>query len=251
MAPREYCNFNLETIGTMLLYAAASSNLLLVNKLCMKRVAAPSLVSTLQFCATAACVLFLYATKQVPVDGFSLARLRANGMYVVLFVIAIYCNLQAIKNSNIETVLVFRCCAPLVVCVIEWLLLGRQLPEVRSIAALLTIGLGAAGYVVHDDAFLLDGWSAYKWAGAYFTAICIETAFAKYVVPGGSNPSWLHVPCVTELPAPSDMCTRVLLDINTGPSKKGTSWPSSIGRACGGQPSTRTHSRSCRWLSSV
>ena len=67
------------------------------------------------------------------------------------FAAGIYCSLKALEGSNIETVIVFRSCTPLMVSVLDYFLLNRELPSRRSAMALGLIALGAAGYV-------LTGW---------------------------------------------------------------------------------------------
>ena len=78
-------------------------------------------------------------------------------LYVLQFVVGIYTNMKALQHSNIDTVIVFRASCPLVVCVLEWAFLGRQLPNCRSCLALLCILLGVLGYVSADKSFVVGG----------------------------------------------------------------------------------------------
>ena len=133
----------------------------------------------------------------------------------------IYANMRALQHSNVETIIVFRavgsttdlrrgpsltqhpapsappgcpspsrvstvCCAwqccPLIVCVLDWAFLGRQLPSLRSCFALFVVAAGCAGYVLTDRAFKLNGWAAYTWVTAYFFIISVEMAYGKHIV---------------------------------------------------------------------
>lgn len=68
--------------------------------------------------------------------------MQAYALYVVAFVLGVYTNMRALENSNVETVIIFRSCTPLAVSVCDFVFLGRELPNRRSMAALLTIAAG-------------------------------------------------------------------------------------------------------------
>jgi hypothetical protein len=92
---------------------------------------------------------------------------------------------QALQFSNVETIIVFRACCPLVVSLLDYGFLGRQLPSASSTLALLLLVAGAAGYVASDAAFRLTGWTAYSWATAYFCIISVEMAYGKHIIGPG------------------------------------------------------------------
>ena len=91
----------------------------------------------------------------VKVDGIELGKLKAYGLYIVAFVLAIFANMQALSYSNVETVIVFRACSPILVSVIDYLFMGRQWPNVRSSASLLCVFLGAVVYCLSDSQFIM------------------------------------------------------------------------------------------------
>lgn len=63
-------------------------------------------------------------------------------MYTVAFVLGVYCNMRALENSNVETVIIFRSCTPLAVSLCDYIFLGRELPSKRALASLCTIAFG-------------------------------------------------------------------------------------------------------------
>ncbi|KAL1518611.1 hypothetical protein AB1Y20_002899 [Prymnesium parvum] len=174
--------YGLEAIIFMLLYSAASSSLLLINKLCLHYIHAPSFISTLQFLCASVVPLFLMATGLAPKDDWEWVKFKAYIYYVAMFVCTIYCNMKALEFSNVETIIVFRACVPLVVCLLDWGFMGRQLPSLRSFLALAVLVGGAAGYVLTDKEFSLKGWAAYTWVSAYFLVISVEMAYGKHIV---------------------------------------------------------------------
>ena len=83
-----------EAILFMVLYSAASSSLLLINKLCLHHIHAPSFISTLQFLAASVTPILLMATKAVPKDNWEWVKFKAYIWYVIMFVCTIYCNMK-------------------------------------------------------------------------------------------------------------------------------------------------------------
>ncbi len=138
----------------------------------------PSVVSFIQICFSAVVVLIIKALG-VPVDDFDATKLKAYAMYIVAFVSAIYANMQALKASNVETVIVFRACTPIAVCFIEYLFMGRESPSGRSATSLLVVAFGACIYCMMDSQFSLYGLTAYSWVITYFILITFEMTYGK------------------------------------------------------------------------
>ena len=166
----------------ILLFAASSSSMLLVNKLALRRMPLPCALACLQFAAAALFCGTLRVFGSVGVDALSWTAARLYAVYVVVFGAAIYTNMAALQHSNVETLIVCRACGPLLVCALERLALRRPWPPPRALLALLGILASAAGYVASDRAFALEGAAAYRWVGAYFVSICASDVFGKHVV---------------------------------------------------------------------
>ena len=180
-SPKE-ANFTGEAMVAMLLFSIASSSLLLVNKLVLHHIPTPSIVSSMQFACSVVFAVLAMATGLVPSDPFEWRKVKPYLLYVGMFVATIYCNMKALQHSNVETIIVFRACCPLVVSVIEWSFMGRQLPSARSSLALLALLGGCIGYVLTDRAFKMSGWGAYAWVTAYFLIISVEMVYGKHIV---------------------------------------------------------------------
>jgi len=174
--------YSAEAAFAMLMFSLASSSLLLINKLCLHHFPTPAYISTLQFLTASITSVILMATGLVATDHFEWRKLKPYLVYVCMFVATIYANMRALQHSNVETIIVFRACCPLVVCVLDWAFLGRKLPSLRSMCALLVVAAGCAGYVLTDRAFKLNGWGAYTWVSAYFVIISFEMAYGKHIV---------------------------------------------------------------------
>ena len=100
-------------------------------------------------------------------------------MYIVAFVSAIYANMQALKHSNVETVIVFRSCSPIAVSIIEYIFMGRAFPSLRSCLSLASVAFGAILYCMSDSQFSLNGFRGYTWVFTYFILITFEMTYGK------------------------------------------------------------------------
>ena len=106
----------------------------------------------------------------------------AYGKYVMLFVCTIYSNMKSLTMVNVETVIVFRSCTPLAVSIIEYLLLNRQLPSIKSFLALLGVCFGAIVYCCSDSQFTTGGIQTYTWVLIYFVLITTEMTYGKVII---------------------------------------------------------------------
>jgi solute carrier family 35 protein len=67
----------------------------------------------------------------------------------------------------------------LLVGVAEWLFMGRELPNTRSLLAMLMLCGGAAAYVATDAHFVVHG---YIWVGLWYVIFCFDQLYIKHAV---------------------------------------------------------------------
>lgn len=170
-----------DVVPIIVAYSLCSSMLLLVNKVAMKLVPVAFLVTVIQLLFAAVFVVFIRIALRVKVDELEWTKVRPYMLYIAAFSGGIYCNLRALEHSNVETIIIFRSCSPLLVSICDYLFLGRELPSSRSIMALVGILVGAMSYVYTDKAFHLEGFQAYFWAVLYFFIICFEMTYGKVI----------------------------------------------------------------------
>eukprot|EP00906_Rhabdomonas_costata_P000637 RCo000814 len=167
---------------SVLSYSLCSGGMILVNKLAVHFIPLPSYVSVAQLIF---CVLVLHVAAllgMVQLDKLVWAKVKPYLVYNLAFAGSLYANMRALQDSNVDTVIVFRSCSPVVVCVLDWIFLGRTLPSLRSTAALALIAVGSVGYVQVDSSFALLGWAAYTWCLAYLALLCFLMCFGKQIV---------------------------------------------------------------------
>jgi len=132
------------THAVVAFYCACSAGMLLINKLAVHHIASPAFVTLTQFLATVVGVLAGYYAGWIELDRLEWAKLRAFVLYVLAFSGGTWANMHVLQSSNVETVIVFRSCAPLAVAVLEYLFYDRALPSARSTGAMLLLVVGAA-----------------------------------------------------------------------------------------------------------
>ena len=89
-----------ESIAAMLMFSAASSSLLLVNKLCIHLIPAPSLIATLQFAVCTVFIMLLKWSGLQVVDDWEWFKVRSYLLYIGMFVATIYANMRALQHHH-------------------------------------------------------------------------------------------------------------------------------------------------------
>lgn len=171
-----------EVVGAIIAFSFCSSTMLLANKIVMKYLPMPGLVSVIQLVFATVAVLSMNMMGIITVDRLEWVKVRPYMLYILAFVGSIFANMQALNRSNVETVIVFRACTPIATSVIEYYLLGRAMPSVRSMAALGVVGFGAVMYCVADSELALGGLASYSWVSLYFVLIVFEMTYGKQLV---------------------------------------------------------------------
>lgn len=172
-------DLSFDIVKAILAYVGCSSVLLLVNKVVVTLIPVPACVFVVQITAAVVFIFVCKALRLIQVDDFTVQKVKGYTPYTFLFVSAIYSNGKALSQSNAETVIVFRSTTPLFVSMLEYMVLGRELPNKQSGLALLGVLVGAIGYMMADSEFQMNGFIAYFWVSIYTLLICCEMTLGK------------------------------------------------------------------------
>lgn len=161
-------------LKSIIAYSICSASMLMVNKVCLIYIPASAFVSLIQV---------LFATLFIMAAGLTQIIKKGELMHMVVYVLSfafgIFCNMQSLKESNIETIIIFRSASPVIVTFCDTIFLGRAAPNLRSVAALGLICLGSICYVLTDAAFKANGIFAYGWAMMYLLNISFQMTYGK------------------------------------------------------------------------
>jgi drug/metabolite transporter (DMT)-like permease len=134
------------SMSVFVAYSVVSSTMLLFNKACMMVLPAPCAVTLLQVTVTTLLIATAWSCSLVDIQAVNRSVLSQYAMYSVLFVLGINFTMRSLSSTNVETVLLFRACSPILVAFIDTLCLGRERPSRRSCLAMLCIVFGATWF---------------------------------------------------------------------------------------------------------
>ena len=144
---------NARVVFAIALYATCSSTMLVLNKLAVHHIQAPSFVMFCQMVTTAGAVYGASKVGWVEADAFEWGKMKAFFWVVATFAAMVITNMKILQYANVETFIVFRSSTPLLVAFLDFGFLGRCLPSARSYAALFFILLGRSLSVDCDFLF--------------------------------------------------------------------------------------------------
>jgi len=175
---------------TIFLYVTISSSMLVINKVAVTFLPAPSVVLFAQLFTSAAATALLGAVGVVEVDSFSVDKIRKFWIVAFVFLATIYANMKTLQFANVETFIIFRSSTPLLIALLDRTFLGREMPNKRSFVSLLFITMGAAGYVFTDKEFHV---AAYSWVAVWFLVFAVDMVYIKFIVDTVPMTNWGRV----------------------------------------------------------
>lgn len=168
-----------KVIFAIVFYSLCSSSMLVVNKMAMKALPVPALVSLIQLVICAVFIQLLGILGMTKVDAITWSKVKPFSLFVLAFSTGLYANMKALQASSVGTIIVFRACCPLSVAFVEYLFMGRMFPGPRSLLSLVVVIFGAYAYVSMDSEFQLNGIAAYFWVFVWYVLICFQMAYGK------------------------------------------------------------------------
>ena len=133
-----------------------------------------------QLLTSAVAVAILSRIGAVQADPLVWEKIKPFGLVVVAFLGALFTNVKTLQYANLETFIVFRSSTPLLIAILDYFFLGRELPNRRSWLSLLCIVAGAILYVRTDAGFEMR---AYTWVCAWVVVFAFDQTYIKVVKP--------------------------------------------------------------------
>jgi GDP-mannose transporter len=177
------CTASVTVIKAVLLYSLCSSTLLVANKLTTDGNKNTAFIMLVQLAASVLFVVMGNLGGAIALkDGFNLLMVKYYSVYCLTFVGGIYANMRALRVTDTETVVVFRCCTPLVVATLGTLLLREKFPSPRSLLALCGIIVGAVLFVATNAESHVRDATTYMWPAIYTVVISFNMLYGKFVM---------------------------------------------------------------------
>ena len=103
------------------------------------------------------------------------------------FLGALYANVKTLQYANVETFIVFRSSSPILIAALDYVFLGRELPNARSWGALCAVAMGAVVYVLTDSNFEVR---AYTWVFIWYCVFAFDQIYLKFVIDNSTITVW-------------------------------------------------------------
>ena len=165
--------------AVLLAYMAASSTMLLVNKLIITDFPCPFFTLACQFATSAALARasgWWHGDESLAWSGGRAAQFAPAAMAQVA---TIYTGIKALQYANVESFITARASAPLLISAVESAWMGHQLPCRQSAACLLGMLAGSLLYGYHDIGGDPRG---YLWLGVWYLVFCFDQTYLKRVL---------------------------------------------------------------------
>ena len=171
------------------MYSVCSSLLLLVNKVILQLWRAPAGLLFCQCTFTTTAVICL--SKLGFVDSICFLtrdNLTIFSIVVVTFTGTLFANAKSLQYANVDAVICLRLTAPLLLSVLEFVCLGRELPARKSMVGLIGIASSFALYLYYDLHSLEK--LGMIWLMVWYSGTIFESIYVKYVVMSTTLSTW-------------------------------------------------------------
>ena len=170
----------LRTISSLLAYSVCSSLLLVLNKRALIVVGSASRLLLFQCCFAVVSLATSHVSGLMQaIEPLSLTERKRFVVVVALFVVTLFANMKSLQVANVDTVICLRMTAPLILSVLDYFFLGRQLPTTMSLLSMLVISASFSSFL------FTDGTSDFRvifWLSLWYFGMIFETVYVKFVV---------------------------------------------------------------------
>lgn len=178
------------TILWGLAYFLCSASMLLANKVALHMIPIPAVLCALQyiFCVIVCEVASLF--KLAVVEPWSMEKVKSYWLVPCFFALAIFSNNKVLQYANVETFIVFRNTTPMLVCFLDFLLMGKSLPSLRTVFSFVFILVGTIAYAMTDEKFepIVSLWIVF-----YLVVITGEMIYVKHIFSSVEMSTWTRV----------------------------------------------------------
>ena len=115
---------------------------------------------------------------------------KRKGFLVVVFtfVTTLFANMKSIQLAPVDTFICLRSTTPLILAVLDYVFLGRDLPSAKSFGSLIGIAMGV--FVVREHRFKLFRASVFMDRGVVRRVYFFEIIYVKHLVSSIAMTTW-------------------------------------------------------------
>ena len=161
--------------------------MLVVNKLAISAFPAPHSLLFCQLCSSSVFLWGISCAHFIRLEELPRGSIKSHVAVSVTFLVTLYSNVKILQYANVETFIVFRSSTPLLIALLDYLYLGRELPSYKSTISLLCLTSGSLLYVYTDSQFEVR---AYMWVLCWYLVFCFDQIYIKRVVDHSNLSPW-------------------------------------------------------------
>ncbi|GLC45730.1 hypothetical protein PLESTF_000598600 [Pleodorina starrii] len=185
-----YKSLGFSTAAIIIYYAFCSSLMLLINKVAIHAIPAPTFILCVQLLFSVIVVIIGDRTGCLVADNLEWEKVSKFVWVVVGFLGTLMANIKVLQNANVETFITFRSSTPLVLSLCDYVWLGRSMPSARSWSCLVVLLVGSVGYVLVDADFKIH---AYYWLLLWYAFFTFDTVYVKHMCDTVKMTNWGRV----------------------------------------------------------
>lgn len=176
-----------QLVAAIVGYSLCNSQLLIINKITLAYIPAPCFLLFCQLLASGVAVRALAAFRVLVADRLEYEKAKGFLIVVFTFVTTLFANMKSIQLAPVDTFICLRSTTPLILAVLDYFFLGRDLPSAKSFASLIGIAMGVVMYVNIDSNFSVQ---AYLWIVVWYVVSIFEIIYVKHLVSSIAMTTW-------------------------------------------------------------
>ena len=176
-----------QLVSAIVGYSLCNSQLLIINKITLAYVPAPCFLLFCQLLASGVAVRVLAELRVLVADKLDVEKAKGFLVVVFTFVTTLFANMKSIQLAPVDTFICLRSTTPLILAVLDYVFLGRDLPSAKSFGSLIGIAMGVLLYVNIDSNFSVQ---AYLWIVVWYVVSIFEIIYVKHLVSSIAMTTW-------------------------------------------------------------
>lgn len=173
------------------MYMVSSSTMLVMNKLTIEYFQRPILLLLFQLSFVSVVVTVMFHLKFIHLSDLSFDVLKRFWVVPIAFLMTLFCNIQILKHSNVETFIVLRASTPIILSLLDVQFLGRRLPHKKSWVSIIGVLIFACVYVYYENAKLTS--DSIFWLVCWYLMFCFDQIYIKHIVDTVKMTMWDRV----------------------------------------------------------
>ena len=158
-----------------------------MNKIAVSDLMLPNTILLLQFISCCALLGIAHGVNLIQLSNINRETFIGFIPLSIAFFGLLSAGMWVMKSAPLETFIAFKSTTPICFSIIDYVLLGRELPKIKSVMSMIGITVGAIYYVNGD---VLSNATSYALCVVFIIFACLEGSIAKDTINRYKMKSW-------------------------------------------------------------